>query len=198
MKLNGRVRIDWYEIVRLARRAEGRLIEALDKDNGAEWRDVPPDVRRTVHNSALERVLEVVNMPDAILCSVDGCAEAMLRDYAGVCESFQTRLMSLCSDLHQMHPYLARSVSGNNETSGVVGSLPDSSGPVRPEESGFTCVDCRRSILEGEPMWSVNVHREIFENGAISVLQADCYLVLCEPCAAKRDFGRVHVPNVAA
>jgi hypothetical protein len=104
--------------------------------------------------------------------------------------------MSLCSDLHEMHPDLACSVCGNDETSGV-GSLPDSSGRAKPEESGFTCVDCRRSILEGEPMWSVNVHREIFEDGAISVLQADCHLVLCEPCAAKRDFNRVVVPSCA-
>jgi hypothetical protein len=43
-------------------------------------------------------------------------------------------------------------------------------------------------------MWSVNVHREVLEGGAISVQQADCYCVFCDTCGRKRDFLNMTIP----
>jgi hypothetical protein len=188
---------DACDILRLVRQAAESVLESLDEESCRELREAPLEVRRMVHNLAVARVLEVVNLPEAVQFAADGRAKPMLKAYAAVCRRFRAALIGLCSDLYGMHPGWPGLVCASGEIAGVE-SLPDSSGHVAPEESGFTCVDCHRSILGREPMWSVNVHREVFEDGAISVLQADCHLVLCEDCAAGRDFGRVHVPNVAA
>ena len=59
----------------------------------------------------------------------------------------------------------------------------------------FRCVDCDKLIADGEPMWSVNVNREVFEDGAITVLQADSYKVYCEECAQSLDFLGIHIPR---
>lgn len=193
MKAAKSERLDACDIARLARHTAERVLDALDEDDWRELREAPRDVRRMIRNLAIARVLEVVNFPEANRASKDDRAAAMEGDRIEVWDRFRVKMLGLCSDLHEMHPELAGPVCDNWDMSNV-GSLPDSSGHVAPEESGFTCVDCHRSILERESMWSVNVHREVFEDGAISVLQADCYLVLCEACAGKRDFNRVVVP----
>ena len=43
-------------------------------------------------------------------------------------------------------------------------------------ELGFTCSECHRVIPEGEPMWSVDVNHEVFEDGAITVLEGSSLL----------------------
>ena len=58
----------------------------------------------------------------------------------------------------------------------------------------FACDVCEKAIPDGETMWSVNVHREVFEDGAITVLEAASCWVFCEDCANLRDFPNMQVP----
>lgn len=193
MKAAKSERLDACDIARLARHIAERVLDALDEDDWRELREAPRDVRRMVRNLAIARVLEVVNLPEPNRASKDDRAAAVEGDCVEVCDRFRVKMLGLCSDLHEMHPELAALVCDKRDMSNV-GSLPDSSGQLEPEESGSTCLDCHRGILKREPMWSVNVHRETYEGGGLSVLQADCYLVLCEACAGKWDFDRVVVP----
>ncbi len=62
------------------------------------------------------------------------------------------------------------------------------------EDMGFKCRICGMSIGEGESMWSVNVHREVLDGGAITVQEADCYWVFCNACGQKRDFLHMTIP----
>ena len=43
-------------------------------------------------------------------------------------------------------------------------------------------------------MWSVNIHHEVIEDDAITVLSADCVQTFCESCALARDFPKTEVP----
>ena len=59
--------------------------------------------------------------------------------------------------------------------------------------TGFPCDGCDKPIPEGTPMWSVNIHKEVFEAGAITVLQADSAKVFCEECAESLDFSSIDI-----
>ena len=61
-------------------------------------------------------------------------------------------------------------------------------------DMAFICSDCERFILAGETMWSVNVHHEVWEDVAITVLDARSAFVFCEECANRRDFLKVLIP----
>ena len=63
--------------------------------------------------------------------------------------------------------------------------------------AGFPCDGCDKPIPEGTPMWSVNVHKEVYEAGAISVLQANSTKVFCEECADKLDFSSIEIKHKA-
>ena len=57
------------------------------------------------------------------------------------------------------------------------------------------CCDCQKRIYPGETCWSVDVHREMLEEGmTITVLEATGVLVYCEDCASTRDFEQIAVP----
>ena len=63
------------------------------------------------------------------------------------------------------------------------------------EENGdFRCMDCGVVVHDGQSMWSVNVHREVFVDGAITVHEADCYKLFCDACGRKRDFLHMAIP----
>ena len=60
------------------------------------------------------------------------------------------------------------------------------------------CYGCQRKILPGETHWSVNVHREIFEEGwVIRVIDATSIAVYCEECARLRNFDEIVVPLIS-
>lgn len=59
----------------------------------------------------------------------------------------------------------------------------------------FTCDGCSKFIEEGEKMWNINLHQEVWEDGAITVLDAYAVFIFCEKCAAKKDFERITVPD---
>ena len=64
-----------------------------------------------------------------------------------------------------------------------------------PTEPVFRCRDCGKGIEDGEKMWSVNIHCETMDDGAMTVHQADCYnYVFCETCASRRDFRHMEIP----
>ena len=48
---------------------------------------------------------------------------------------------------------------------------------------GRECCECGKQIREAEPMRSVSFNREIFEDGAITVLESDVVYISCEDCA---------------
>ena len=56
------------------------------------------------------------------------------------------------------------------------------------------CHECEAVIKGKEPYWSVNVHKERFEQGAVEVMQATAVAVFCDSCASKRDLYQIHVP----
>ena len=56
------------------------------------------------------------------------------------------------------------------------------------------CYECEREIAPNELYWSVNLHRESFEDGIIRVQQATAVAVFCEACAGKRDLDQIYVP----
>jgi hypothetical protein len=60
----------------------------------------------------------------------------------------------------------------------------------------FICSICEKFILAGETMWSVNVHREVSDDGAITVLDADSIYIFCEDCAQHRDFLNISIPLI--
>ena len=62
-------------------------------------------------------------------------------------------------------------------------------------DMGFICFECDGVIPDGVPMWSINLHREVYGDGVITVLEADCVFVFCEKCAKLKDFTKIHVPN---
>ena len=69
--------------------------------------------------------------------------------------------------------------------------------PDPTTEPVFHCRDCGKGIEDGEKMWSVNIHCETMDGGAITVHQADCHnYVFCENCANRRDFRRIEIPFV--
>ena len=43
-------------------------------------------------------------------------------------------------------------------------------------------------------MWSVNVHHEVSENSATTVLDAKSAYIFCEGCARQRDFDNILIP----
>ena len=61
-------------------------------------------------------------------------------------------------------------------------------------KAGLYCYNCNRLIPDGEPMWSVNVHREAFSDGMFTVYNADCYKVYCDACGRRYDFSNIHIP----
>ena len=57
------------------------------------------------------------------------------------------------------------------------------------------CSECLKRIYTGETCWSVNVHREMPEEGmTIGVIEATGTLVYCEDCTNIRDFAQIAVP----
>ena len=61
-------------------------------------------------------------------------------------------------------------------------------------ENAFICSICEGFILDGETMWSVNVHHEVSENSATTVLDAKSAYIFCEGCARQRDFDNILIP----
>jgi hypothetical protein len=61
-------------------------------------------------------------------------------------------------------------------------------------KNAFICSICEGFILDGETMWSVNVHHEVSENWVITVLNAKSAYIFCEHCAMQRDFDKILVP----
>lgn len=59
----------------------------------------------------------------------------------------------------------------------------------------FRCTECGGVIPDGATMWSVNIHQERFEDGGLSVLQADCYHVFCGDCAVIKAWNKVSIPD---
>jgi hypothetical protein len=57
----------------------------------------------------------------------------------------------------------------------------------------FPCDDCAKYIKEGEKMWNINLYQEVWEDGAITVLDAYAAFIFCEKCAAKKDFDKIMV-----
>ena len=65
----------------------------------------------------------------------------------------------------------------------------------RKDVNWMECSECQKKIYPGEPCWSVNIHREMVEEGmTTTVIEATGALVYCEDCASKRDFGQIAVP----
>jgi hypothetical protein len=60
------------------------------------------------------------------------------------------------------------------------------------------CTRCEREIPSGTPYWSVTVQHEAMVDDEIEVIEAMCYHVLCEECAARSDFERIAVPEKPA
>ena len=58
----------------------------------------------------------------------------------------------------------------------------------------FHCSHCKKGIVSDERMCSVNVHRETFSNGCITVHKATSHFVFCSTCAEQRDFGGMTIP----
>ena len=61
-------------------------------------------------------------------------------------------------------------------------------------ENAFICSICEGFILDGESMWSINVHNEVSENWVITVLDARSAYTFCEQCARQRDFDNILIP----
>lgn len=59
----------------------------------------------------------------------------------------------------------------------------------------FPCDGCAKDIKKGEKMWSVNLYEEVWDGGAITVLDAYSAFIFCEKCAAKKDFENITVPD---
>ena len=62
------------------------------------------------------------------------------------------------------------------------------------EAYGF-CSECESIIKSGEKYWSINLHQEVYEEGAITVLQALNSRNFCENCATIMDFEKIIVPK---
>ncbi len=60
-------------------------------------------------------------------------------------------------------------------------------------DEGFPCDGCDKPILAGTPMWSVNVHKEVYEDGVINVLMANSAKIFCEECAESLDFSSIEI-----
>lgn len=68
-------------------------------------------------------------------------------------------------------------------------------GPGPAGQAHFTCDACGRGIPPGQPMWTVNVHKETYDGAAITVLDAAVVKSYCSRCGPERDFTRLTVPK---
>lgn len=60
----------------------------------------------------------------------------------------------------------------------------------------FHCSHCKKVIVSGERMCSVNVHWETCSDGCITVHEATNYLVFCSACARQRNFYGMTIPLI--
>ena len=61
--------------------------------------------------------------------------------------------------------------------------------------SDFFCSACDMAIQNGESMWTVNIHEEVFDGDEITVLGAETFLTWCRDCQADFDFESLDVPR---
>ncbi len=66
---------------------------------------------------------------------------------------------------------------------------------MKEQNVEFPCDGCGKYIGVGKEMWSVNLNQEIWEDGAITVLDAYAAFTFCEKCAAKKDFEKITIPD---
>ena len=53
-------------------------------------------------------------------------------------------------------------------------------------ESSLMCTACKKPIMEGESLWSVNISRETCEGERVTVHGTRCLHTFCGSCAQKR------------
>ena len=58
----------------------------------------------------------------------------------------------------------------------------------------LSCSHCSKNIEDNEVHYSINFHKEVYEAGAMTVLQADGVLAYCSKCADLFDFTKIAVP----
>ena len=58
---------------------------------------------------------------------------------------------------------------------------------------GFPCSECKKTIPDGTPMWSINLQYETFVEGAITVHEANSVFIFCKECADTKDFSKITV-----
>ena len=56
------------------------------------------------------------------------------------------------------------------------------------------CFHCDKEIEEDENHFTINLHKERVEGGAITVLSADSVKIYCSKCAELYDFDKISVP----
>jgi len=56
------------------------------------------------------------------------------------------------------------------------------------------CFKCGKNIDENEIHYTINLHKEVFESGGVSVIEADTIKVYCLQCAELFDFNSISVP----
>jgi len=58
----------------------------------------------------------------------------------------------------------------------------------------LSCSHCNKNIDENEKYYTINYYKEVFEFGAVTVIEADNIKVYCLKCAALFDFAKISVP----
>jgi hypothetical protein len=66
---------------------------------------------------------------------------------------------------------------------------------MEKQDVEFPCSGCGNFIMEGKKIWSINLHQEVWEDGAITVLDAYSAFIFCEKCAVRKDFEKIIVPD---
>ena len=162
---------EWNRVVHAAEMVAQLLKEEFKDD--PEWHG--DHSLRFLLNLTLFDVLAVLNAPDS-LTAADGSAAGRFKDFMLQADVFRGDFLAMCTSLSRI------------ELDFVENHEP------REYESGLSCLGCGKPILEGEPMWTVDVKYEMLDRGVISVMCSEIARVFCEACAARRDFSRIVVP----